>query len=65
MIGYGSKAAADAFSPGEKLAERLFADDEHVEITHHSKLQRARRGGAAGALAPAHFSPYFFTIRGA
>jgi FlaA1/EpsC-like NDP-sugar epimerase len=30
--------------PGEKLTERLFADDEHVEVTHHSKLQRARRG---------------------
>jgi FlaA1/EpsC-like NDP-sugar epimerase len=30
--------------PGEKLDERLFADDEHVEVTHHSKLRRARRG---------------------
>jgi FlaA1/EpsC-like NDP-sugar epimerase len=30
--------------PGEKLDEQLFADDEHVEVTHHSKLRRARRG---------------------
>ena len=30
--------------PGEKLDERLFADDEHVEVTHHPTLRRARRG---------------------
>jgi FlaA1/EpsC-like NDP-sugar epimerase len=35
--------------PGEKLDEKLFADDEHVEITHHSKLRRARRGPIDGA----------------
>ncbi len=30
--------------PGEQLHERLFADDESVERTHHDKLMRARRG---------------------
>jgi FlaA1/EpsC-like NDP-sugar epimerase len=30
--------------PGEVLHERLFADDESVERTHHDKLMRARRG---------------------
>jgi FlaA1/EpsC-like NDP-sugar epimerase len=35
--------------PGEKLDEKLFADDEHVEITHHNKLRRARRGPIDGA----------------
>lgn len=29
--------------PGETLHERLFADDETVERTHHDKLMRARR----------------------
>ncbi len=29
--------------PGEVLHERLFADDESVERTHHDKLMRARR----------------------
>jgi FlaA1/EpsC-like NDP-sugar epimerase len=29
--------------PGETLHERLFADDETVERTHHEKLMRARR----------------------
>jgi FlaA1/EpsC-like NDP-sugar epimerase len=35
--------------PGEKLDEKLFADDENVEVTHHSKLRRARRGPIDGA----------------